>query len=132
MINPKNVYNIEDILRTYTRSRNKLEQWFTDQVIKLQTSMIKTEHDELKKFLADKKEMITTGLLPYLTYNGRDLYEFFDDEGIIIEIYEIKGHYGYQITNSNNITDKEPFESRWEAEKAAFNVSFEMLEAKFK
>ena len=68
--------------------------------------------------------------------NNRNLYDFFDENGVIVSvIYEINAdgleYYDWEIYDNNTRTypDNE-HNSRTEAETEAFNKAFEILENK--
>ena len=67
--------------------------------------------------------------------NNRNLYDFFDENGIIIEIlYSLGGGlFAYEIHKVSNvefIKYSDGFSSRTEAETEAFNKAFKILENK--
>lgn len=76
------------------------------------------------------------------SFKDRDLYDFFDKEGVIIEItYHnhkefVQCYFKHFITIWDELEGKkeyfgeECFQSRHSAESAAFNKSFELLEEK--
>jgi RNA recognition motif-containing protein len=62
--------------------------------------------------------------------NKRDLFDFFDEQGIIVEIEMNWGTLMfYPTVNSNNVSEME-YETRQEAEEAAFEYAFQLLEEK--
>lgn len=70
----------------------------------------------------------------FLEINQRDLFDFFDEKDIIIQIPFEKGKFGFTIKSSyleNDIVNKDGFTDRTAAEVKAFENSFYILEAIF-
>ena len=71
----------------------------------------------------------------YLLFDDRDLYDFFDEQKLIITIsHNIR--FGYMITDHNNMlgwtiihqNEYNKFNTRTKAEACAFNAAFKLLE----
>lgn len=129
MLNLKNVYDIGKMLAEYPRSAERLKEWYykvweTNQLA-LFTEAKGVDINDIKAKLADSREAVIDGMVVFFTYNARDLYEFFDENSLPIEIFEIKEKYSSQLLSWE---DENQYSSRWEAEKAAFNRAFYSLE----
>ena len=71
----------------------------------------------------------------YTPMNLRDLYDFFDEQGLIIliDLSTEEGFYGYLVTENNlfiDDSDTDYAKTRTEAEEKAFEKAFEILEKK--
>ncbi len=64
-------------------------------------------------------------------FECRDLFDFFDEQGIYISLHHIEGEFIYEIEDGNYFNDDAEYEStRTEAEEKAFEKAFELLENK--
>lgn len=132
MLNLKNVYDIGKMLATYPRSAERLKEWYykvweTNQLA-LFTEAKGVDINDIRAQLAENREAVIDGIVVFFTYNARDLYEFFDDNGVHIEPYEINGRYCAQVTTDDEDNETMEYPSRFEAERASFDLAFYKLE----
>lgn len=130
MFNIKNQYDVGSTLSNYPKAKETLKNWVREQLAEVQAFMYKEAKLDPKEAkipeIAD--EQLESTIAGYFTYNARGLYEFFDSQGILIEIFQANkeaSKFGYQVDNQ---VATETYNSRFDAEKAAFDASFDLLE----
>ena len=93
-------------------------------------TLIKEKYPKIDKRLT--KWVMSKGDM--YSFNDRDLYDFFDEQGIRIAIYIDKEFYNYSLNDIEGymfaIDDEGVSHSRAKAEEQAFLKAFEILEDK--
>ena len=93
--------------------------------------------DKYSEWLEDPTEITEYGFLVYIEMNDkhhivnrRYLYDFFDEQGIIISIYHDPEDLWQYDINDREVNTAVGIKSRTEAEEKAFEKAFEILENK--
>ena len=91
---------------------------------------IKSEHPLAWKEL---KKKFNINILSLSIFDGtqlRDLYDFFDEQGIIIEIKWYITSFRYNVWSDNEVKSANHKKTRFESELMAFEKAFDVLEEK--
>lgn len=84
-------------------------------------------NEQLPEMVSFDDQLVTT----FLAYSPRVLYDFFDENGVIINISKLPGvDQGGWIYHVEGDSHSQSAESRQEAEEKAFDIAFKKLEEK--
>lgn len=131
MLNLQSTYDISAMIKKYPRATARLGEWYYRQWENSQKAIglsAGVPVEDTIKALEGAREQILDSLSMFFTYNARDLYDFFDAEGIPLGLIG-GGKIPFMIFVGEKDYDL-TFTERFEAEKKAFTIAFELLEAK--
>lgn len=112
----------------YPKGKKLLEEFARRNLAEFQKNIMKDAPVEGLEIPAITDEMAEQYAKALLTTQPRILYDFFDENGIIIEITfsDKEGGWDYNVNNTRSLN----YASRLQAENNAFYESFRQLEEK--
>ena len=116
--------NIKEIQGSYPKAYSELKKWTTKKLMEIQKHFIRNTFDLPEVKVTDK---IIEGVL---FWNLRQLYDFFDNEEVVISISENADNSFSFYINSSKISNT--FDNRLSCEDAAFYDAISILENSLK
>lgn len=120
---------MKDILETYPHSTEVVRDWFVD---KMKESLSNQDLPENFKEFMRQQGLPNDRLLKLFEENPRILFDVFDENGVIVNIKYYNDTFNWDVIYANTETpygvkSVDTYSSRKEAEKAAVNRAFQIL-----
>jgi len=120
---------MKDILETYPHATEVVRDWFVD---KMKESLNTQDlPDNFKEFMR-QQGLPNDRLLKLFEENSRILFDVFDENGVIVRTTYDKNLWSWDVLYTNtetpySVKSVDTYSSRKEAEKAAVNRAFQLL-----
>jgi hypothetical protein len=128
--------NWEEIKEKYPKPFEKFSKWYWRE---MKFEMLENGTLYFEQVFDGGKSYATTTISVKDIVKSRRWYDFFDEQGIYIEIYVLEinddftaSDWQYDIANESNMIEDIDYPTRTEAEEQAFIQAFEILENKLK
>lgn len=117
-------------LNQYPKTKQLLLVWYKASMNNFQKQLASDYEDGAMVELPDLEGPMIEGIVEAsIVVNPRFMYEFFDEQGFKVFLYDKDGKFGYTV---NGEDFNNPLPSRIEAEQDAFKKCFEKTENKLK
>ncbi len=115
-----------ELLEKYPKTAKVINDWFLDKMLKsLNTDTIP---EEFKEYISSQP-INNQNIAVMINNNPRVLFDVFDENEIYINISRIKNIFMWSLAD-NQFIDSRVFNNRKEAEMAAIESAFEILDKK--
>jgi hypothetical protein len=113
-----------ELLDLYPIATEVVRDWFMD---KMAESFKNQELPDNFKNLMREQGITNDKLVKLIDVNPRVLFDVFDDNGVIINIIHVNGVFSWNVNTVKNLNS---YSSRREAESAAVQRAFQILDDK--